>query len=493
MSPRATPSAGRRVATPGVPSVLSVFSFLVLSAMLAGSIAPAPRAQAPDRGPESPTDAPARPPFPEAWGPDPLRYPYAQDESLYLPPRAERAPGPRAPESVVPFALPNAIGRSIRVLVHARTRSVLVHARGPADFQWKVPGGRPVRGSSQSGPVRVERRGGAFVVAPAGGKPVPGGSAVALRIAPPDASTPLELNGKPYRGTLEFHPDGPGFIVVNVLPLEDYLRGVVPLEMGRHDETRLEALKAQAVAARTYAVKRALARTEGLFDVYASVQDQVYGGFSAEYPVSDRAVRETEGILLVHRDSLAHTYYHSTCGGETASRHEVWGGAPVPYLVSAPDTDESGHAWCRASRYMAWTQSWDADALAAIVRKHLPDAGVRDAPAFRALKGFEVRSRFADGRINTLEIRTDRGPVLLRGDKTRWALKPAPGTGRILESSRFDIEIRGDRITARGRGFGHGIGMCQMGALARAQAGQPYPGILAAYYPGTALARLRIR
>jgi stage II sporulation protein D len=278
---------------------------------------------------------------------------------------------------------------------------------------------------------------------------------------------------------------------VNVLPLEEYLRGVVPLEMGRHDESRLEALKAQAVAARTYSVKRALARSGEIFDMHASVQDQVYGGASAEHAIADKAVRETAGVLLLHGDTLAHTYYHSTCGGRTASRHEMWGGDPIPYLISSPDLDPEGRPWCRASRYMDWTQEWDADALAGIVRRNLPDAGVRNAPSFRSIEGFTVRDRAADGRIRLLDIRTNGGTITLRGDKTRWALRPMPGTGRILESSRFDIEIRSGRVVARGSGFGHGIGLCQMGALARAQAGQSYAEILRAYYPGTGLARLK--
>jgi stage II sporulation protein D len=299
------------------------------------------------------------------------------------------------------------------------------------------------------------------------------------------------VNGKSYRGSLEFHPEGSGFIVVNVLPLEEYLRGVVPLEMGRHEEARLEALKAQAVAARTYSVKRALDRRGEAFDVYASVQDQVYGGAAAEHPMSDRAVRETAGVLLLHGDTLALTYYHSTCGGRTAARHEAWGGEPIPYLRSVSDLDPEGRPWCGASRYMQWTQSWDADALAAILRKNLPDAGVRSAPPFREITGLEVKSRRADGRVDALEIRTDRGTVTVRGDKTRWALKPSPGTGRILESSRFEIQMTGGRVTATGSGFGHGVGMCQMGALGRAQAGQSYAEILQAYYPGTELAKLK--
>lgn len=440
-----------------------------------------------------------RPPFPDAWIEDPLEYPYAPAESVFLPappPPPPPAPGatpdrtPAQPGRMGLFAPPGTIGRTVRVLLQEETRSLLVNTRGGADLQWRGPGGRAQRGSSLKGAVRVERKGGRFAVVPVGGSSVAGGDAVALRIAPLDPAVPLELNGKTYRGALEFHPQGSGFVCINVLPLEEYLRGVVPLEMGRHDETKLEALKAQAVAARTYSVKRILARTGELFDLYSSVQDQVYGGAAAEHPMSDRAVRETAGILLLHGDSLALTYYHSTCGGKTASRHEVWGGAPIPYLISAPDTDAAGNAWCRASRYMAWTQEWNLDALAAIVRKNLPDAGVRGAPAFRTLEAIEVRSRYADGRVNLLDIRTDRGTITVRGDKTRWALRPAPGTGRILESARFDVEIRGGRALAKGSGFGHGVGMCQMGALGRAQAGQTYAQILGAYYPGTDLARM---
>ncbi len=433
----------------------------------------------------------SRAPYPDVRETDPLRFPYAPEESTFLP-RASREPRePARPRAIGSFTPPGDIARTIRVLVQPQARSITVSARGGADLQWRTYGGQARRGPAFTGIARVERQGGKFVVTPARSASVSGGNAVAMRLSPRDPASPLEVNGRVYRGTIEFHAEGSGIVAVNVLPLEEYLRGVVPLEMGRHEEARLEALKAQAVAARTYAAKRALARRAEIFDVHASVQDQVYGGASAEHPMSDRSIRETAGIVLLHGDTLAHTYYHSTCGGITAARHEAWGGESLPYLQSTPDLDPDGRPWCGASRYMDWTQEWDAGALAAIVRRNLPDAGVRTAPPFRSISGFEVKGRRSDGRIDALEIRTDRGPVTLRGDKTRWALRPAPGTGRILESSRFEITIRGDRVVARGSGFGHGIGMCQMGALGRASAGQSYAEILEAYYPGTELARLR--
>lgn len=437
----------------------------------------------------------SRPPYPDVWEPNPLRFPYAAEESLYLP---SSPPAPDPALAAVPgptgsFALPSSIRAHVRILLQDQTRSLLINARAGADVQWKKIGGQAQRAPSLTGAMRVERRNGRLSVTPVRGDPVSGGNAVALRLASLDPDVPLEVNGKTYRGTLEFHARGAGFICVNVLPVEDYLRGVVPLEMGRHDETRLEALKAQAVTARTYAFQRMLARSDEDFDMYASVQDQVYGGAAAEHAASDRAVRETAGTVLLYNDSLAHCYYHSTCGGITAGRHEMWGGPRIPYLVSAPDTDDQGRAWCRASRYMDWTQSWDPAALASIVRKNLSSANAGAAFPFQKITGFRVRDRYADGRINVLEMSTDRGRIELRGDKTRFALRPGTGAGRILESARFDIGMEGNRIVAHGSGFGHGIGMCQMGALARAQAGQDYGTILQAYYPGTKLAQVEER
>ena len=433
----------------------------------------------------------SRPPFPDVWDPNPLRFPYTTEDSLYLPlPPPQPETPALAAQSGSTFPLPTSIRGNVRILLQEQTRSLLINARAGADVQWKKIGGQAQRAASQTGPMRVERLNGRLSLAPVRGDPVSGGNAVALRLASLDPNVPLEVNGKSYRGSLEFYAQGAGFICVNVLSVEDYLRGVVPLEMGRHDETKLEALKAQAVTARTYAFQRMLARTDADFDLYASVQDQVYGGAAAEHPTSDRAIRETIGMVLLYNDSLAHCYYHSTCGGITASRHEMWGGPAIPYLISKPDTDASGRAWCRASRYMDWTQSWDPSALAAIMRKNLSSANAGAAAPFQKVTGTRVRGRYSDGRVTVLEISTERGRIDLRGDKTRFALRPGTGTGRILESARFDIEIVGGRVVAHGSGFGHGIGMCQMGALARAQAGQSYAQILEAYYPGTALSKV---
>ena len=436
----------------------------------------------------------AGPPFPEVWNPNPLKYPYVANESLYLTSTQRHAKSEAslltslskkiAEVFTRTFPLPPSGRGPIRVLLQEGDEKLMLSAPSGADLQGFRSAGNMSRERFFPGTIQIELKRGEFRVSGSKGRAF-SGKAIGLRFVTQDSAAPLKLDGKTYRGTLEFYPDDGSIQSVNVLPLEDYLRGVVPLEMGHRSEQELEALKAQAVAARTYALKFMLTHDSSNFDIRGSIEDQVYGGVGAEYALSDQAIRETKGRVLLYADTLAMCYYHSTCGGMTASRNEVWGGAVIPYLVTTSDRDPSGKPWCQASHYMQWSESWSLAELTDILRNNLENAGVR-APAFRRLKDFRVKSRFADGRINVLEVKTDRGAFELHGDKIRVALKTAKG--RMLESARFDIVVQGDRVIARGNGYGHGVGMCQMGALGRAVAGQSFREILAAYYPGTVLA-----
>ena len=467
--------------------------------------------------PDAPASKSSRPPFPETWNPNPLKYNYTAHESLYLsvPPRPKQNNAPaqvrtgtppaanpvknsatETHASVTPkpegllrdFALPPKGKGSIRVLLQSGVAKFTPSSSSGSRLHWLRLDNTQGEQRFTPGTVKFEFRYGMFqVMGP--GKSAFNDVATSLRMSPENPDSPLVVGGKAYRGSLIFSVDGGRLQCVNVLPLEDYLRGVVPLEMGRTGDQGLEALKAQAVVARTYALKYMLGPGNGIFDVRASVQDQVYGGIQAEYPLTDHAIHETMGRVVLSADTLAICYYHSTCGGTTASRNEVWGGPVIPYLITQPDRDTADKPWCSASRYMRWSESWDAADLAAILRKNLSVAGVRNAPAFHRLKDLDVRSRFSDGRINVLEVVTDKGSFELHGDKIRFALKTSKG--RMLESSRFDIEMEGNRITARGSGYGHGVGLCQMGALGRSAAGQSYQEILEAYYPGTAVAMTR--
>jgi stage II sporulation protein D len=161
---------------------------------------------------------------------------------------------------------------------------------------------------------------------------------------------PVRYNEKPYRGRLEVFANSKGTLtVVNVIPLEDYVRGVVPNELSPGGWPELEALKAQAVAARTYAVSN-LGRfaAEG-YDLTPDTRSQVYGGRSTEHPLTDRAVAETRGRILTYKGAPINAVYTSTCGGRTEDGENIFGGAPVAYLRGRECALEAGEHFAGAS------------------------------------------------------------------------------------------------------------------------------------------------
>lgn len=166
-----------------------------------------------------------------------------------------------------------------------------------------------------------------------------------VTFAPTDASAPLRFNEKPYRGQLEVFTNLNGSLtVVNVLGLEDYVRGVVPNEMSPGDSGVLEALKAQAVAARTYAVSNRGQFTAAGFDLLPTIRSQVYGGLSTEHPLSTRAVEETRGLVATYHGEPINALYTSTCGGRTENAENIFGGEAVPYLRGRECTAHAAHA-----------------------------------------------------------------------------------------------------------------------------------------------------
>jgi stage II sporulation protein D len=264
---------------------------------------------------------------------------------------------------------------------------------------------------------------------------------------------------------------------------------VVPLEIGVRPEAEIAAVKAQAVAARTYAVGNMGGRPAQGFDFYATVADQVYGGLDREDPLTSRAVAETRGQVLTYDGEPIVAYYHSTCGGRTSALEDVWpwrDGAR-PYLRSVSDERPGGGAYCDGSNRYRWTVSWTGDRLAEIL------GGVFETNVSR-VRDVEIRGRTESGRVERLAVTFDGRTVTVPGDSLRWVLRPEPG--RILNSALlFELhEAHEDgalsELTVEGGGWGHGVGMCQWGAIGRARAGQDYPEILTTYYPGTRLRKL---
>src|ERR671936_2023504 len=211
-------------------------------------------------------------------------------------------------------------------------------------------------------------------------------------------SAPLTLGSHHYRGTLQVEAEGDKLRVINVVGLEQYLYGVVPSEMPH--TWAPEALKSQAVAARSYAVT---SRRTSAFDVYPDTRDQVYLGIDHEQPETNAAVDATAHQVVLYNGQVARTYFFSTSGGRTASAQDVWGKA-VPYLVSVPDPYDS------ISPYHDWGPfAFSAAKLARVLHVHKPIQDVQTT----------VNS---SGRVLTMTVLTPLGPHLFDGSALRHAL-----------------------------------------------------------------------
>lgn len=335
------------------------------------------------------------------------------------------------------------------------------------------------------GPARVEAaRAGERVRLTARGHEAP--EAYSAR-AEPAGDAPVTLGGAPYRGAIEvFAVEGAGLNAVNELPLEDYLLGVVPIEIGARSPAELAAVAAQAVAARTYVVSHLRAREEMGFDVFGSVEDQAYGGMAAEREESTRAVRETTGRILMYGGLPIRAMYHSTCGGRTAAVEEVLDRTPAPYLRSVSDRAPDGTDYCSISPRYRWEESLTPAELNGRLARQIDRIFGASAEETGKLVGLRIAERSPSGRVEALAFRGMRSEFVLERLDIRIALQDEEG--RILGSTDFDLAVESDgTIDLHGRGFGHGSGMCQWGAIGRARAGQSWEQILAAYYPGAEL------
>jgi len=321
--------------------------------------------------------------------------------------------------------------------------------------------------------------------------PVPAGLDQVLSVSTPDGGR-LVLNGRPYRGRMSVVRTRTGLTAINHVSIEEYLLSVVASEMGRRDASEAEALRAQAILARTYALRNLGKRASEGFDLYATVVDQVYSGQAAEYPLATWAVRVSAGQVVTWQGVPIDGFFFSTCAGRTAEGTEVYAGADRPYLVSREDVAPDGGAWCRISPRYRWRESWTRSQLQAVLRQSLPAASGTTAEAAATVEGVRVAGHTASGRVSRVTIALARGPVDVSGPAVRQVLRPVGES--TLRSALFQLtEVReGGRLTglvAEGQGAGHGVGFCQWGAVGRSRSGQDAPMILAAYFPGTAISR----
>ncbi len=397
--------------------------------------------------------------------------------------------------------------RLLRVGLAAGREVLVVEAPGEVDL---ATGGRTVPGGSFT-----IRRTAAGVEAVRSDGTVAASAAGPLRLAPTDPRAHLVFDGRPYDGELLAVPRDDGLTLVNVLELESYLRGVVPWEIGRPGQSGLAALEAQSVAARTYTVAHLGERQAHGFDVWADTRDQVYKGLEGTDRWCDLAIESTAGLVLRHDGAEIEAYYSSTCGGTTSNVHEVWQRPSRPYLRSHSDRGRDGKAYCAGSSQFQWHDTWTRDEIEGVLARSLPAyldwvaaspsrtrwAGRVFEPSGSGadprepgrLRNIRVTRRTTSGRVDRLEVVTTSGVYRIRGDRTRWVLAPASGRFSILRSAWFDVDLVRDRegrlvsVRLDGRGFGHGVGLCQVGALRMAELGHTYRAILEHYYPGARL------
>ncbi len=278
-------------------------------------------------------------------------------------------------------------------------------------------------------------------------------------------------NKKPYRGYLTVVKSGKKVNIINVLTIEDYLRGVLPKEAS--PSWHAESLKAQAIISRTYTMANLNKHSGQGFDVCAQTHCQVYGGAGTEALGCNIAISETSGEVLTYNDKFAQTVFHANCGGHTEDPKYVWNwnfdtpeylkGVKCGYCANAP------HAY------------WENTLTNAYIASKLSSYNVEK------IKSIKVKGETPAGSAKEVVITHSKGTLTLNAYKFRTAVDAWK-----IRSNTFDsIKKDGDGFMFKGRGWGHKVGLCQWGAKGMADAGKKYKTILQHYYPKTKIEKVQ--
>ncbi len=393
--------------------------------------------------------------------------------------------GSTAPPESVP-ATARAVDRepSLRVALRPRVTEVIVGAQGEVEV---TASGRTLYRMTEGSSITLIAAGSGIEVAGADGGPFP-----QLEFKSRDRSHFITVGGLPYRGSVVAQYRDGAATVINVVTMEDYLLGVVPVEMGKRRSDEFAALEAQAVASRTYALHNRGKFDRSGYDIRASVSDQAYGGVSRETPDAAKAVVNTRGEVLTYNSLPIAAFFHSTCGEGTASPDEAFRTVtPVAYLRPVSDEDGSGY-YGDISPHFRWTVTWEGSDLERILRQTVPRVLGIDASEIDMVRDVYVRSLGASGRATEVRIVVSSGEIPVFGPDVRSVFARPDGRPLASNAVRFTAERqegRVRRLAAEGMGFGHGVGLCQWGAIGRARAGQDYKRILTTYYPGARVER----
>lgn len=269
-----------------------------------------------------------------------------------------------------------------------------------------------------------------------------------------------------YRGEVIIDPSSEGILIINRVELEDYLQSVVPSEVP--STWPEEALKAQAICARTYVIREMLNKTNQPFDVSKTTSSQVYSGMDKENPRTTKAVEDTKGTILIYNGEPIEAFFHSNAGGYTEKPENVWTKS-LPYLLhvdSSYDADAPNYSW--EDRLL----SKDADRLLASLN-------------LGSIENIQVLKRNFSQRVELLEVKGEKGTANIKGKDFRKLIGDTK-----LKSLKFGIKKEINYFYIKGLGSGHGVGMSQWGAYGMAKNKKLYSSILRHYYPGTDLAKM---
>ncbi|MFA4981815.1 MAG: SpoIID/LytB domain-containing protein [Candidatus Omnitrophota bacterium] len=274
----------------------------------------------------------------------------------------------------------------------------------------------------------------------------------------------IYVDGRIFRGEIDIlRKDNDKLMVINHVGLDEYLYGVLYHEVSHR--WPMEALKAQAIAARTFALYQARQNKLQPFDLRSDIYSQVYGGRTSEKWSTTMAVNATKGKVLAYKSNLIPAYFHATCAGYTEDASNLW-------KIDMPPLKGVRCDFCKHSPHYKWGKEIRLSAL----QDKLKEKGYK----IGKVASVSALSKNKSGRVDKLEIRDDAGiSVVLTGKDFRQMMGP-----NMVRSTKFDAGVKGNDLVLKGLGWGHGVGMCQWGAFGMAKKKKKADEILKYYYPG---------
>ena len=286
-------------------------------------------------------------------------------------------------------------------------------------------------------------------------------------IIEPAKDASIIIDERPFRGEVTIIRTADNRItIINDINVEEYIKGVLYHEVSHY--WPMEALKAQAVAARTYALY-SINPSGKSYDVTNDIYSQVYGGRDSERYRTDLAVNYTKGQVLTYNNKIIPAYFHATCGGMTEDAGQLWNLPDIPPFRSVPCS------FCANSPHFHWKRNFRIRDIQDALKLHGYKVG--------SIKDISIVDRDRSERIDHLKITQKNGQeLIIKGKDFRDVMGP-----NVIDSNNYEIVMHGYYVDLIGKGWGHGVGMCQWGAFGMAKQQFNYAQILAYYYPQSVL------